>query len=96
MKTPYPVTRPFHFNAAASATQTLPEAAVAVLNVQVISGNGTALATDTNYAVVPSGATGSQVDFTGSVGSASATLTFPSALVVTDAIAGEYVPVGAL
>ena len=96
MKTPYPVTRPAHFNATAATAQTLPEPAIAVLNVQVISGSGTALSTDTNYAVVPSGATGSQVNFAGSVGSPSATLGFPSALTADDAVVVEYVPVGAL
>ena len=96
MKTPYPVTRPAHFNATAATAQTLPEPAVAVLNVQVVTGSGTALATDVNYAVVPSGAAGSQVNFTGTVGSPSATLTFPSALTVNDAVVVEYVPVGAL
>ena len=96
MKTPYPTTRSAHFTATATAAQTLPEPAIAVLNVQVIAGSGTALATDTNYAVVTSGATGSQVDFAGAVGSASDTLTFPSALTADDAVSVQYVPVGAL
>jgi len=92
-----PKYRTAHFNAAASATQTLPELAVAVLNVQVITGVATpALDSDANYAVVTGTPTGSQAQFTGTVAAPSATLTFPSALVVLDALVVQYVPVGAL
>ena len=92
----YATTRTYHFNAAAAAAQTLPEKAVAVLKIQVIAGSGTALTTDTNYGIVPSGATGSQADFAGSVETPTDALTFASALTADDAIAVTLVPVGAL
>ena len=85
-----------HFNAAASVTQTLPELAVAVLNVQVITGTTTpSVTSDANYAVVTGTPSGAQAQFTGTVAAPSDTLTFPSpALIVEDALIVQYVPVG--
>jgi len=93
----YPTYRTRHITCVASATQTLPELAVAVLNVQLITGVATpALDSDVTYAVVTGTPTGSQAQFTGTVYAPSDSLTFPSALATTDAIVVEYVPVGAL
>ena len=84
-----------HFNAAASVTQTLPEKAVAVLNVQVITGTTTpSLNSDANYAVVTGTPSTSQAQFTGTVAAPSDTLTFESALIVESALVVQYVPVG--
>ncbi len=81
--------------AAASATQTLPEQAVMIKSVTLITGSAT-WAAPTKYTIVTGTPAAGQVQFTGTPQSPSAALTFSAALTAGDLLLVEFVPVGAV
>lgn len=81
--------------AAASATQTLPEPAIMVSRVTLITGSAT-WAAPTKYTVVTGTPAAEQVQFTGTPQAPSSTLTFSAALTAGDLLLVEYVRAGAI
>lgn len=81
---------------AASATQSLPDEAIAVLIVTYTVGTGTALDTATVLSVVAGTPSSGDVQFTGTATAPSKTLTLSSAAVVDSTLEVTYVVAGAI
>lgn len=96
MKTPVIHTKSVSFAAAASAGQSLPDEAMILTQCTLITAPGTAYATVADQAIVTGAPAAGQVQFTGTGNSPSSSLTFHAALVATDELLVQYVPVGAL
>lgn len=92
MLSPVLNSKAFSFTAAASAAQSLPEAAAILLGCALSSGSGTAVATFVNQTIVTSTPAAGDVEFTGTGIAPSSTLTFSAALTVNDQLVGTYVP----
>jgi hypothetical protein len=94
MLTPYPITKTAVINAAATAAQTLPEAAVLVISAEQAStaayGVGTALTPVTGAPAA------GQIQFTGTPQAPATGLTLNAAATVDQILTVTYVPVGGI
>jgi len=88
-------TKTYAINTANSATQTIPEAVEQVVSVIGLAGGATSIAA-TTYTVVSGTPAAGQVQFTGTPGSPSNTLTFEAALTANGLLLVTAVPVGAV
>ncbi len=98
MLSPVINTKTVHLQSPSSGTTvTLPEAAIYVSAVALVTGSGTALATAVEQTVVSGTPSSGDVQFTGTAIAPSATLTFAaSVLGVNDWLVVTYAPKGAI